>query len=65
MLKLNNSRKLKVLEFVIFHVGICLYIALIFMCLILIPCAGKNLSRRQRGGQGDVDALRWHCLILR
>ena len=35
------------------------------MCLILIPCAGTKLSRRQSGGQGDVDTLRWHCVILR
>ena len=35
------------------------------MCLILIPCAGTKLSRRQSGGQGDVDTLRLHCVILR
>ena len=35
------------------------------MCLILIPFAGTKLSRRQSGGQGDVDTFCWHCVILR
>ena len=34
------------------------------MCLLLIPCAGTKLSRRQGGGQGDVDTLRLHHVIL-
>ena len=35
------------------------------MCLRLIPCAGTKLSRRQSEGQGDIDTLRWHRVILR
>ena len=35
------------------------------MCLILIPCAGIKLSRRQNGGQGDVETLGRHRAILR
>ena len=34
------------------------------MCLLLIPCAGTKLAHRQVSGQGDVDTLRWHCVIL-
>ena len=34
------------------------------MCLLLIPCTGTKLARRQGGGKDDVDTLRRHRVIL-